>query len=216
MKNIEYILKINLIISRCRRVYRIMNYNKIKILITLIILLCINQLCFAAEDIRPFYKFPDYAYMYVGNDKFEKFNIEMIGSGEGAAKRGKGIYLFRTKKFAPYFANIKSPDAPLHLGVSKSINNPNPHVYTVSGLKSMNFKKVSLADSKNISRMQESFERNYPDVDGIEMPNGEICVFPKSVEKLKIKHIDKLENFIMLNRGFPFRVWTTDKAKLTL
>ena len=86
MKNIEYILKINLIISRCRRVYRIMNYNKIKILITLIILLCINQLCFAAEDIRPFYKFPDYAYMYVGNDKFEKFNRKMFSFNSGLNK----------------------------------------------------------------------------------------------------------------------------------
>ena len=62
--------------------------------------------------------------------------------------------------------------------------------------------------------MQENFERNYPDVDGIEMPNGEICVFPKAVDKLKIKYIDKLEDFITLNRGFPFRVWTTDKSKL--
>ncbi len=172
------------------------------------------------KDVKLFYnksalQLDDIAY-HGSPYKFEQFNIAMIGSGEGAAKRGKGIYLFRTKKFAPYFANIKSPDAPLHLGVSKPLNNPNPHVYTVSGLKSMNLKKVSLADSKNISRMQENFERNYPDFDGIEMPNGEICVFPKSVEKLKIKYIDKLENFIMLNRGFPFRVWTTDKAKLTL
>lgn len=146
--------------------------------------------------------------------KFEQFDVKMIGQGEGAAKRGKGIYLFRTKKFAPYFANIKSQDAPLHLGVSKPISNPNPHVYTVEGIKSMNLKKVSLVESKNISRMQENFERNYPNVDGIEMPNGEICVFPKAVDKLKIKYIDKLEDFITLNRGFPFRVWTTDKSKL--
>ena len=69
------------------------------------------------------------------------------------------LYIGKRRNYL-VIANIKSPDAPLHLGVSKPLNNPNPHVYTVSGLKSMNLKKVSLADSKNISRMQENFERN--------------------------------------------------------
>ncbi len=146
--------------------------------------------------------------------KFDAFDCSKIGTGEGCAKRGKGIYLFRTKSFAPYFANIRSKDAPPHIGCTSRLQNANPHVYTVSGLKSLNLKKVSLLEARSIAKTQRFFESENPLVDGIELPKGEICVFPKSVSKLKIKYRDELEDFVMLNRGTDFRPWTKDKKRL--
>lgn len=54
------------------------NIMKKLILIGIILCLNVNSFCLAAEEVRPFYKFPDYAYMFSGNDKFEKFNRKMF------------------------------------------------------------------------------------------------------------------------------------------
>ena len=145
---------------------------------------------------------------------FSAFDATKVGTGEGFGKRGKGIYLFRTPKFAPYFANIKSADAPIHLGSNKKLANPKPTIYTVNNIDKLNIKKVSLIDSKVIARNQADFEAKYPDVDGIELPSTEICIFPKSVNKLFIQKKEKLEEFLEPRKGYPFRAWTTDKNKL--
>lgn len=145
---------------------------------------------------------------------FSAFDISKIGSGEGFSKRGKGLYLFRTPKFAPFYANIKSADAPAHLGCGGKLKNPEPTIYTISGLDKLNLKTVSPKEAKEIARNQECFELKYPDVDGIELPSTEICIFPKSVNKLFILCKESLEQFLEARKGFPFRTWTKDKAKL--
>lgn len=167
--------------------------------------------CFYAHpkaDIKP-----NIAYHGSPRD-FDVFDVSKIGTGEGCSKRGKGLYLFRTKKFAPFFANIKSPDAPPHLGRSTKLENPNPTIYTVCNLKNLNLKQVSLLESKQIARNQQEFEKLNPHIDGIELPSTEICVFPKSVEKLSILQKSSLLDFVKINRDYPFREWTIDKVKL--
>lgn len=67
---------------------------------------------------------------------FDKFDPQFIGSAEGGSKAMKGINLWHgSPKSAPKFANIKSPDAPIHLGVSsKPLGGElNPTVYNVIG-----------------------------------------------------------------------------------
>lgn len=146
--------------------------------------------------------------------KFDAFDCSKIGQGEGFSKRGRGLYIHRLKKFVPYYANIRSKDAPIHLGSTKKLENPAPHVYTVSGLKKLNLKQVSEVEAKAIARGQQYFELENPIVDGLELSSGEICIFPKAVSKLKIKYRDELEDFVMMNRTYPFRQWTTDKKRL--
>lgn len=145
---------------------------------------------------------------------FDNFDITKIGTGEGLSKRGKGIYLFRQKNYAPYFANIRSKDAPLHIGSTKKLDNPEPRIYSVSGLNSINLKKVSELEAKSIAKNQDTFISSYPNIEGIELDTGEICIFPKAISKLKIKNKDTIENFILKNKGINFREWTTDKARL--
>lgn len=53
--------------------------------------------------------------------KFDAFDCSKIGQGEGFSKRGRGLYIHRLKKFAPYYANIRSKDAPMHLGSTKNL-----------------------------------------------------------------------------------------------
>ena len=47
---------------------------------------------------------------------FDAFDATKIGAGEGMNKYGRGLYLARTKHKAPFYANIRSIDAPKHLG----------------------------------------------------------------------------------------------------
>ncbi len=56
-----------------------MNINK-KILSAVMIIsqFFTMQICFANEQVTPFYKYPDYSYMFNGNDKFEKFNRKVF------------------------------------------------------------------------------------------------------------------------------------------
>lgn len=146
--------------------------------------------------------------------KFDFFDVCKIGSGEGAAKRGIGFYFYRNKKHAPFFANICSNDIPIHFGNSVKIDNPTPHIYTITGFSKLNLKQVSKIEARSIARNQELFEKNNPLIDGIELPSTEICVFPKSINKLSIKYRDELDDFIMMNRKYKFREWTTNPARL--
>lgn len=145
---------------------------------------------------------------------FDKFDVSKIGTGEGCRKRGQGIYLFRTPKFAPYFANIKSKDAPLHIGSGGPIENPAPTVYTVKADGKLKLKQVSLTESKTISQNQKEFDAKFPEYDGIELPSTEICLFPKAVSKLQIEQKQGLLDFVSGRKEYPFRQWTTDKHKL--
>lgn len=146
--------------------------------------------------------------------KFSAFDCSKIGEGEGLSRHGIGIYFFKNKKCAPFYSNIRSKDAPVHIGATSPLNNPEPHIYTVSGFNSLNLKQISTREARKISNNQAAFELNNPQIDGFEMNNGELCVFPKSIHKLKIKYRDELEDFVMMNRNYDFRAWTTDKKRL--
>lgn len=146
--------------------------------------------------------------------KFTEFDPNMIGKGEGCSKRGRGIYLHRSKKYAPFYANINSKDAPIHIGCNKKSNNQEPTIYEISAIKNLNLKKCTDIESKNIARTQQEFEEKNPNYDGIELACGEICIFPKSIKKLNIKRATDLITFVRENNGFEFRTWTTDLKKL--
>src|SRR5574344_1080949 len=145
---------------------------------------------------------------------FSKFDINKIGSGEGCSKRGRGIYLHRSKRYAPFFANIKSKDAPIHIGWGEKLDNAEPTIYEISGIKNLNLKKYDHIESKKITQTQSEFEKLNPNYDGIELPGGEICIFPKSIAKLNINKKQNLIDFIKENHGLDFRTWTTDTKKL--
>ncbi len=157
---------------------------------------------------------PDIAY-HGSPFNFDFFDASKIGSGEGLNKYGYGLYLTRTKKLSPFYANIRSKDAPLHIGSTKKLDNPQPTIYTISGLQNMKFKQVSAAEAKSISKNQAYFETQYPQFDGLELDN-QIVVFPKSLNKLKIDKKQDLLKFVKENKDYPFRQWTTDKTKLKL
>ena len=57
-----------------------------KLFITLGILLCITNLCRAEELLKQQSKYPDYAYMYLGADKYEKFNRKIFAFNLGLNK----------------------------------------------------------------------------------------------------------------------------------
>ena len=157
---------------------------------------------------------PDIAY-HGSPFNFDFFDASKLGSGEGLNKYGSGLYITRTKKLSPFYANIRSKDAPLHFGNTKKLDNPQPTIYTISGLKNMKFKQVSNIEAKFIRKTQNDFETKYPQFDGLELDN-QIVVFPKSLNKLKIDKKQNLKEFINENKGYPFRVWTTERNKLEL
>jgi len=141
---------------------------------------------------------------------FSHFDAAKIGTGEGCCKKGVGLYLFRTPRNAPYFANIRSKNAPIHLGCTKPLENPQPRIYTVDNLGKLNLKQVSQLEAKQIARTQAEFERMYPEIDGIELPSTEICVFPKSINKLHIGNKQTIPEFIADRPNYPFRQWKVD------
>ena len=57
-----------------------------KLFITLGILLCITILCRSEELLKQQSKYPDYAYMYLGADKYEKFNRKIFAFNLGLNK----------------------------------------------------------------------------------------------------------------------------------
>lgn len=145
---------------------------------------------------------------------FDKFSADKIGTGEGCRKRGHGLYLFRTKRFAPFFANIRSADAPPHIGATAKLANVEPRIYTVNGLNNLNLRQVSDVEAKAIARNQIEFEKANEYIDGIELSSGEICIFPKSIKHLRITNKQTIEDFILQNKDIKFRQWTTDENRL--
>ncbi len=140
---------------------------------------------------------------------FDKFDGSFIGSGEGGSKNLKGINLWHGDgyKSAPKFANIRSEDAPLHLGVpSKPLSQPlNPTVYTVKG-KGLNL--FETPHSKGLTEKQLMAQGYH----GIRTPL-QVTVFPEFVDKLKIKSKQSIPDFI--NSHPEIQKWTKWTTKET-
>lgn len=155
---------------------------------------------------------PDIAY-HGSPFNFDKFDASKIGTGEGLNKYGCGLYLDRCKKKIPFYANIRSADAPIHIGCTAPLKDAQPTVYTVSGLKNLKLKRVSPIEAKKIRLQQTEFEINNPEIDGLELSN-QVVIFPKSIEKLNIAAKQDVIDFVIQNKNYPFRTWTTDQTKL--
>ncbi len=145
---------------------------------------------------------------------FDAFDATKIGAGEGMNKYGRGLYLARTKHKAPFYANIRSADAPRHLGCTKPLVDPNPTVYTVQGTDKLNLKLCSNLEANNISKNQAAFQAENPHIDGLELLGGDITIFPESIHKLSISNKSDVMTFVRNNKDYNFREWTTDTAKL--
>ena len=145
---------------------------------------------------------------------FNTFDISKIGTGEGINKYGRGLYLARTKHIAPFYANIRSIDAPTHLGCTKALADPNPTVYTVQGTDKLNLKLCSNSEANNIGKNQAAFQAENPHIDGLELLGGHITIFPESIHKLSITSQESVIDFVKNNRCYNFREWTTDTTKL--
>lgn len=143
--------------------------------------------------------------------KFDKFDTSFIGSGEGGSKAMKGINLWPDDSFraAPKFANIRSSDAPLHLGrASKEIAGElNPTIYKVQG-RGLNLYKGTT--SKGLDQ-QDLVKQGY---DGF-TNNTQYTIFPESVNKLKIKQKYSIPEFINKNKDIDTWVpWSNDTEKM--
>lgn len=145
---------------------------------------------------------------------FDFFDVAKIGNGEGMNKYCKGLYLARTKRIAPFYANIRSKDAPSHFGSNKVLEQTTPTVYTVGNIDSLNLKLCTPREAKNLKGIQAEFQLQHPEIDGIELLNGEITVFPQSVHKLNIVDKKGVVEFVKNNKGCSFREWTTDLSKI--
>lgn len=157
---------------------------------------------------------PEVTHFYHGSPvRFDAFSADFIGSGEGGSKVMRGINLWPEEKIAnaPKFANIKSPDAPLHLGVS---NTPlggelNPTVYDVSGRGL----KLYTTTPRGVKGLNQSdlISQGY---DGIQTPN-QVTVFPESIGKLSIDKQSSIEDFVMSHPEVEkWNPWTTDTQKM--
>lgn len=141
--------------------------------------------------------------------RFDKFDPQFIGSAEGGSKAMKGINLWhKSPKNAPKFANIKSPDAPIHLGrSSKPLGGElNPTVYDVVGTDLNLYKTES-------NRVKELLQSNLEALkyDGIQTPS-QTTVFPGSVNKLKIVKKQSIPDFIKSHPEVDkWTQWTTNE-----
>lgn len=145
---------------------------------------------------------------------FNFFDVAKIGNGEGMNKYCRGLYLARTKRIAPFYANIRSKDAPLHFGSTKALEQTTPTVYTVGNIDSLNLKLCTPREAKTLKGIQAEFQLQHPEIDGIELLNGEITVFPEAVNKLSIIDKKGVVDFVKDNKNCAFREWTTDTAKI--
>jgi len=145
---------------------------------------------------------------------FDFFDVTKIGNGEGMNKYCKGLYLARTKRIAPFYANIRSKDAPLHFGSTKALEQTNPTVYTVGNIDNLNLKLCTHREAKTLKGMQAEFQLQHPEIDGIELLNGEITVFPEAVNKLNLINKKGVVEFVKENKNCAFREWTTDATKI--
>lgn len=157
---------------------------------------------------------PETIRLYHGSPvRFNTFSANFIGSGEGGSKVMRGINLWPEEKIgnAPKLANIKSPDAPMHLGVSSTPlgGELNPTVYDVLG-KDLKLYKAAPREVKSL-KQEDLVKQGY---DGVQTPN-QVTVFPESIHKLSIDKQSSIEDFVMshpeVERWTP---WTTDMQKM--
>lgn len=157
---------------------------------------------------------PEVTRFYHGSPvRFDAFNADFIGSGEGGSKVMRGINLWTPERIgnAPKMANIRSADAPLHLGRPSAPlgGKLNPTVYDVSG-KGLNLYKATSREIKGLNQA-ELVTQGY---DGVQTPN-QVTVFPESIGKLSIDKQSTIEEFI---RAHPeverWTPWTTDNQKI--
>ncbi|MDR2192464.1 MAG: hypothetical protein LBO62_06270, partial [Endomicrobium sp.] len=74
----------------------------------------------------------------------------------------------------------------------------------------LNILRVSSQKAKTIARNQEQWEKDNPDVDGIELSDDDqVIIFPKSIDKLSINSKYTIDDFINNNKDVDFRTWTT-------
>lgn len=142
------------------------------------------------------------------------FDVSMIGKGEGAAKRMQGLNLFPEKRLnvAPKFANIKSADAPIHIGSSNKIeqsllNKLNPTIYKFEDIgNKLKLKELSGRQIKKF-KQEDLIKEGF---DGIRT-EGQITVFPNSVHKLTKSSAQSIEEFVKANPNVKNWVkWTTN------
>jgi hypothetical protein len=142
------------------------------------------------------------------------FDESMIGKGEGATKRMRGLNLFPEEKLhvAPKFANIKSADAPIHIGSSNKIEQSlldklNPTVYKFDDIgNNLKLKEVSGRQIKNL-KQEDLIKEGF---DGIKT-EGQITVFPSSVNKLSKASAQNIEEFVKANSNVKnWTKWTTN------
>lgn len=147
---------------------------------------------------------------------YENFDTGMIGSGEGCGMFGNGIYLSRTRSKVPFYANMRSRDAVTDRigGTVRIMESANPTVYTIDNINKLNLHVCSPREAHNIKKIQSEFEKNNPNIDGLDLLDGQIVVFPRSVNKLKIAKKQDVNDFVKTNKDCHFRTWTTDQNKL--
>ena len=138
---------------------------------------------------------------------FDQFDPREIGTAEGARKGMLGINLSEDTKIAPKFANIKSDDAPIHLGKPRPTDKVvDPRIYTVTGR--LRLKDIPKAKGFNqIDILAEGY-------DGVRVASPrQVTVFPESVNKLKINKKQTIEEFIRSKPNDEFAEWTTTPEK---
>lgn len=178
---------------------------------------------FKAFDLRNAYKYnplpgsPNVTSYYHGSPwrwEDDLFDESMIGKGEGATKRMRGLNLFPEEKLhvAPKFANIKSADAPIHIGSSNKIEQSlldklNPTVYKFDDIgNNLKLKEVSGMQIKNL-KQEDLIKEGF---DGIKT-EGQITVFPSSVNKLSKASAQNIEEFVKANSNVKnWTKWTTN------
>lgn len=138
---------------------------------------------------------------------FNMFDPGEIGTAEGASKGMKGINFAENTRIAPKFANIKSSDAPIHLGKPKPTDKIiDPRIYTVTG--KLNLKDIPKAKGFN---QMDILAEGY---DGVRIADlNQVTVFPESVNKLKINKKQTIEEFIRSKPNDEFAEWTTTPEK---
>lgn len=142
---------------------------------------------------------------------FDKFDTAFIGSGEGGSKAMKGINLWQSgdMRNAPKFANIRSTDAPIHLGSpSKPIGGTlDPTVYTVEG------NNLNLFNTKKIKGLNQE-DLMLSGYDGIRTPT-QVTVFPNSTEKLGIIRKNNIKDFVQSNKAIQnWNPWSTNSSEM--
>lgn len=138
---------------------------------------------------------------------FNKFDPSEIGTAEGASKGLKGINLSEDTRIAPKFANIKSEDAPIHLGKPRPTSKiVDPRIYTVKG----NLKLKDIPSAKGVDQ-SELVRQGY---DGVRIASPrQVTVFPESSDKLIINKKQTIKDFIKSHKKDEFAEWTTSPEK---